>query len=122
MPLTVKKLTSAVVNSTIDVKIPGQSEPEKVRIGYRPGILTSQLEEELREYGDRSEGWADLVSRLVVSWDLELEEGVPLPVEKDSLREVPGWLLQSIIVGIREDMVPSRKTAETSGGSFSPAD
>lgn len=136
MPLTLQKLTSATVASTVDLKIPGQEETEKVALVYRPAVLSGSLESELRRFGDSSEGWAALVSKLVVSWDLEREPGEPYPLEYvpakieeqdgkpvivepagGALLELPTWILQAIVEGVKGDLRPNPKSAGTSGAS-----
>lgn len=138
MPLTLKKLTGATVAATVDLKIPGQTETEKLALVYRPGVLTGALEEELREYGDRSEGWAALIAKLVVSWELETEPGKSVPLEfipptpakiqngkiieaakpaRGALLTVPTWILQGVIEGVKADLRPNAESAETSGAS-----
>ncbi len=140
MPLTLQKLTGATVASTVDLKIPGQEEAEKVALVYRPAVLTGKLEDDLRKYGERSEGWAALVSKLIVSWDLESEPGVPVPLEyvpavieqdpetgrdrivqpaSGALMEIPTWILQGIIEGVKGDMRPNPKSGESSAASSS---
>jgi hypothetical protein len=136
MPLTLQKLTSATVASSVDLKIPGQEETEKVALVYRPGVLSGTLEGELRRFGDSSEGWAALISKLIVSWDLEREPGEPYPIEyvpakieeRDgkpvivepaggALLELPTWILQGIVEGVKGDLRPNPKSAGTSGAS-----
>lgn len=136
MPLTLQKLTGATVSSSVDLAIPGQEEKETIALVYRPGVLTGTLETSLRKYGDSSEGWAALVSKLIVSWDLEREPGEPYPLEyvpakveqkdgKDvivepasgALLELPTWILQGIVEGVKGDLRPNPKSAGTSGAS-----
>lgn len=139
MPLTLQKLTGATVASSVDLRIPGQEETEKVALVYRPGVLTGKLEDDLRKFGDRSEGWAALISKLVVSWDLEREPGEPYPleyvparIERDAggnekivepaggaLLDLPTWILQGIVEGVKGDLRPNPKSAESSGASSS---
>lgn len=141
MPLTLQKLTAATVTSIVDLRIPGQEEPEKVTVTYRPGVLTGSLEGELRRYGDSGEGWAALVSKLVVSWDIESEPGKTVPIEfvpakREKLRdalgneqeviaepahgallELPVWILQNVIEGVKADLRPNPKSGGTSAAS-----
>lgn len=119
MPLTVSKLTGATVQGKIRIKVPGEpGDGEELAVTYKPGILTAALENELSAYGQRSEGWADLVSRLVVSWELTGEDGNPYPLQKEALMALPGWMLQAVVFGIREDLSPNSKTiGETSAAS-----
>lgn len=132
MPLTVSKLLGKTAEADLDI------EGEKLHVVYRPGALTPALESELRKWGEKSEGWADLLVHLLVSWDLQGDGGKPVPIEfvrptpakmKDgkelepekpasgALMDLPGWFLATVVTKIREDMSPNRKTDEPTGGS-----
>ena len=128
MPLTVQKLTGNTVEADIRVKLPGGSEEgEPMHLVYRPGVLTPALENEFRIYGQSSEGWAALIARLVASWDLQDGDGKPVPLEYvpatdkkpagGALLELPGWFLQAVVAGVRENLSPNPRTGETSAGS-----
>lgn len=139
MPLTLSKLTGATVPATIDVRIPGTNDVEKISLVYKPGVLTAALEEELARYGQSGAGWAALISKIIVSWDLERAPGEPYPLEfippvapvtnpdgtiqkageaaKGALTEIPTWLLSAVVDGVKADLRPNPKTDETSGAS-----
>lgn len=140
MPLTLAKLTGKTVPATIEVRLPGTEDLEKISIVYKPGVLTAALEDELNRYGQQAVGWADLISKIIVSWDLEETPGKPYPLEfvppvpaklgpdgatilepakpaGGALMLVPTWLLSAIIDGVKADLRPNPKTDETSGGS-----
>lgn len=90
-----------------------------IQLTYRPYVMTPEFEDELATFGSKAEGWAVLVEKLVASWDLELEEGEVVPLEKTALVQVPGPILKGIVLAINEDASPNRKSAESSGaGSF----
>ena len=91
----------------------------EIRLRYKPYVMTPRFEDELTTYGAKAEGWAVLVSKLVASWDLELEEGVPVALEPEALVAVPGPILKGIVLAINEHASPKAKSAESSGaGSF----
>lgn len=114
MPIRLAALKAQEAPLTYTVEGVGE-----IDLAYRPYVMTPEFEDELAQYGAKAEGWAALVEKLVARWDLELEEGVVVPLEVEHLRKVPGPILKGLVLAINEDASPKTKSAESSGaGSF----
>lgn len=87
---------------------------EEIKVQYRPSEWTPRVTVELQE----TEGAAqtrysmDLLSRLIVDWDVEGADGKPFPVSRESLESLDQPVINAITDGILEDMRPKPKTAK----------
>ena len=87
-----------------------------VSVTYRPGGITPQSEDALRELIAEQRAGASLVAMLsgiLVEWDLQDDEGQPYPMDAESLRRLPTVFLSAIAEGISADLRPN----QPSGGS-----
>lgn len=98
---------------------------ESLTITYRPGGLTPEVEDQLRELTDTQRGGATLVTFLLsclVDWDLLDEEGRPLPISHKTLSRLPTLFLAQLVGAISQDMRPNLMSAGSSGAGLSQRD
>jgi len=91
---------------------------EQVNITYRPGGFTPETEDRLHQHEEDQRGGAALVELLegcLVRWDLEGEDGQPMPIDGAVLRTLPIRFLAQAVKAIAEDMNPNAESAEISG-------
>ncbi|MBI1756204.1 MAG: hypothetical protein HYR64_03755 [Fimbriimonas ginsengisoli] len=85
---------------------------------FRPQAYTPRVEQLVGEAQDGpapAQALADALSRLLVSWDLEGEDGEPYPTSLEALLEVPVPVLGEVFRAIAQAMVPKPKSAARSG-------
>lgn len=90
---------------------------DQLVVTYRPSAYTGKTEKELNEIlkGDvKSAMGIEFVKRLVISWDLEAEDGSPYPLSEDALYELPGTFIGDVITGVAGDMGKVRGNRTTS--------
>lgn len=81
-----------------------------VSITYRPGELTPETEDALREAREQNrttDALIELMVRALVGWDVTDDDGEPLPIAAETLRPFPTALLLHIMAAIQDDMVPN---------------
>ena len=81
-----------------------------VAVTYRPGVLTPDEDDRIqaaREANTLTDALIDLLMRMLVTWDVEGDDGKPLPIEAATLRVLPNALLLKIMAAVQEDMVPN---------------
>ncbi len=91
---------------------------ESLTITYKPSGITPETEDRLREYAADQRGGAMLVALLadcLVEWDLLDDRGKPLPVNAETLRQLPMVFLTQLVQAITEDMRPNLPSAGGSG-------
>lgn len=112
-------------NRTITVAVPGSSSEETVEITYRPGAMNLEVAEkvqELAEAGSFSVATVESLRTVLVSWDIQEEDGTPLDVTADSIRRVPLPFLMQVFSAIHEDARPNPQTGEASEGTSPQVD
>lgn len=122
MPISLAKVRDRTVAAKLFLEAEalfGDEKPE-INVEYRPSVLTPAFESELRSYGDQSEGWAKLVSKLVAAWDVQAESGEPQSLDFEALRVVPGPFLTAVVAAIRGHLAPNSTTDGNSEGGSSP--
>lgn len=101
MPVTLSDLQRD--ERELDVQI-GEAT---LHIVYRPSGITPVVEEELRQAqrDERTGGMlAGLLVSILVSWDLLPEpDAEPLPIDEETLRELPMRFLAQLVTAIGED-------------------
>ncbi len=90
------------------IKAEVEYEGEKVHFTYRP--FSDELEEEALaltngEYSNKTA--SALVSKLVLDWDVEGDDGEPLPLTVEALRPLPTAFKMAIVLRVMEEMRPS---------------
>ncbi|MBX6770884.1 MAG: hypothetical protein IRY83_04110 [Chloroflexi bacterium] len=91
---------------------------ETVTITYRPGGVTPELEDQLREYTADQRGGAAMVALLahcLVEWDVLDEDGEPLAPTAENLRRLPTVFLVRVAQAITDDLRPNLQSAGASG-------
>lgn len=117
--MKVSALKSAV--RRIQVPVPGEDQDapeEKVWVDYRPGELTLEVQDELKEAVDsgfESDAAFVILKRVLSAWDLQDDEGNPWPVTVEGIKKVPLIFLGAIMGGIEEDSRPNPQRGATSG-------
>lgn len=108
----------------VRITVPSNEEgtpDEEVEVVYRPGVLTIDVFErvsELQKGGGDVGIVAELLSNVLVSWDLEDEDADgntrPLGVTKDEIRQVPIPFLGQIMEEITKAVTPTPPRGGTS--------
>ena len=94
-------------------------EGETLNVVYNERMLTPGLIREVERL-DKSEdvdGTVELLSRLLIEWDLQDEKGKPWPITRESLADLTYRELGMIQRAITEDLAPNQPKPE-SYGSF----
>ena len=87
---------------------------ETVDIVYRPGAFTPRVEARINEAqkdSTVSQELAQILSEVIISWDVLDDDGQPLPPTIDLLMDLPLAFLSAVSVGIGEDMRPEGQSA-----------
>lgn len=101
---------------TVLVPVPGSDpqDEEAVKVVYRPGAITLEVAERVSDLagGGTSEvhAIAELLETVLVSWDLENEDGTKLGVTKDEIKKVPFLFLFQVIEVVTGDSRPDPQT------------
>lgn len=80
---------------------------EELTVVYRPSGLTPAVEFRLSELQGSSlygAALAEALSAVLVSWDLESDDGKPYPTERAALNDLPTVFLSQVFSAIVEDM------------------
>lgn len=93
---------------TIEVEVGFAGETAKVRI--RPSVVTPELESMLDELG-QTEGFVELISRLVASWEVIDETGAELAPTVENLRRLPTFFLVEVARSAMDALTPKAPTA-----------
>jgi len=78
-----------------------------LNVTYRSRSWTPRNEAAYRDLMDQnrpSEGLVALVLAQVTAWDLQTEDGTPVPLTKDALTDVYTTVLNKVIAAITKDM------------------
>lgn len=112
MPISLSRMQS----NTQTISIPYFEDT--VSITYKPSEMTPVVEAQIREASNAGDEkvMLEVLSRLVVSWDVLDEKEKPIPVTAKTMATMPSAFLTAIFTGIRDDMVPKAKTGRSSFG------
>lgn len=119
--MKISRLTGEVAELTITVpplKDDPESEPENVLIVYRPGALTLEVGDrikEVQESGFEMDVILVMLERMLVSWDLQKEDGTALGVTPEDIKTVPLAFLGQLLGAMERDVRPNLQRDETSG-------
>lgn len=100
------------------IKVPG--EDEKVRVVYRPGALTLEIADRVREAalgGLDAEIAKEMLVPLLVEWDITDDDGKQLGVTEEEIKKVPIGFLGLILAQVGEESSPNALRDATSNGS-----
>jgi hypothetical protein len=103
----------------LEVRV-GPGDEDVVKVGYRPGALTLEIADKLKEL--RDDPMADLkvaevfLLPLLESWDLQDDDGNVLPVTRESFAKLPIEFLGMMFLEIRTDALPNPQMPATSNG------
>lgn len=102
------KLRSIVADTaTVDVPF----GPEHVTVTYRPILLTQRLAEQLQGVTDNATVMG-MLAGLLVSWDLEDDDGRAIPTTADGLKDVPTPVLVRVAEAVAASAASSPIAAE----------
>jgi hypothetical protein len=112
---------------TVNIKVPGEGdEPEEsVAVVYMPGALTLRVSEQITEaveQGLEANVAFHMLKPMLVSWDLQDEEGNELPVNEETLKDIPLNFLGMILQAIHADVRPDPPKPGNSGNSLQQTD
>jgi len=95
----------------------GDEPDDLVHVVYRPGQLTLEIADKVKEImgsGFEHDIALAMLEPLLVRWDLENEDGTPYPLNHDTLRKVPLEFLGLILARIESDARPRPTRGEMS--------
>lgn len=88
-----------------------------VNVTYRPGGITPESEDRLREMISEQRVGASLVALLsgvLLDWDLTDDDGVPYPTTPEALSKLPTLALMAVAQAISESIRPNPPSGEIS--------
>ena len=103
MPLNLANIKND--KRTVTIKYFG----DDCQVTYKPSVLTPTIEDELRA-SDDTHALIDVLCEMITAWEVEDEEGAPLPITPDVMGNLPNALLGAIMQGCREDMIPKARS------------
>lgn len=111
----------ALTERKVAVRVGPQPE-DVVEVTYRPGALTLQVADDLREAQFNPLGDVEVVGHtlltIIEKWDLMDDDGTPYPVSEESIKKLPIEFLGRIFNAIQNDAIPDpTKGANSSDGS-----
>ena len=95
----------------------------ELKIQYRPSAVTPRFQKAVaraQAEGDMDALMLDPLCRLLASWDLTDDDGALVPIEPDSLADLPVPILVGLMTAIAEDMAPD-PTRRAGSSNTSPA-
>lgn len=121
--MKVSKLTGSIAE--LDIKVPPppddpEAVEETVHVVYRPGALTLEISDKIRELqasGFEVDIMLEMFKRILVSWDLQNEDGSTLGVTEEDIKVVPLAFLGQLLGAIESDIRPNRPRDATSDGA-----
>jgi hypothetical protein len=95
---------------------------EKLQVDYRPAVFTPAMEDQLRdlqagEGGRVGRRFCELLCQVVSGWDLEEDDGAPVPATPDRMVSLPSQFLSKVLQAIAEDMTAGEAPAGSGAGS-----
>jgi len=108
--------------ATLHVPVPDE---EPVAVKYKPGELTVELQDRIREFagsGEDAQGTLAFLLPLISWWDIEDDDGNNVPVSDQTMRIMPMAFLGGIITAMFEDALPNASRPVISDGPSSPED
>lgn len=108
--MSIKLAALAGRTDSTDVHFQG----ETCTIEYRPNWMTPERQAEMTAAQDAqqtTDGFLDLVTGLIVSWDVLDDAGEPLPVTADVARTLPFSFLTAVVVAAGEATRPGEAVA-----------
>lgn len=95
----------------LDVRFDDDDPDAILKITYRPTSFTVAELDEIRNKAEKDpKRLIESLLNVVVSWDLETDEGEPVPLEMDAIYgAVPSSILAGILRAVNEDQTPSGK-------------
>lgn len=104
------RISQAVAEAS-DIEVPFGSEVLRVR--YRPLTYTVREMTEIRESQDEGR-IVDTMLRLLESWDLTQDDGTPVPIDADALRDVPTHIFAGILKAVAKEQEPDPEVSRRS--------
>jgi hypothetical protein len=91
---------------------------ERGDVWYRPWIITPRVMRELRDTTDEEQDnigrIMNQIERFVHEWDVLDEDGQRLPVNTETMAELPNPFLVAVLNAVVSDMQPSPTTGDAS--------
>lgn len=89
-------------------KITVPYDGEEIGIVFRPAAVNADWLERMGEEGKDARTYVGLLSEALVSWDIEGDDGTPLPVSVDVLWRLPVDLLNLLAQAMIEGLAPKK--------------
>lgn len=104
-----KKVVATIVKTDDD----GNEREVEIGVYFNPGAFTPLLSQELEkmkesESQEISDPVVDMLEKLIVGWDIELEPGTPWTVSREHLRMLPFDVLVPLVESISKALVPNQ--------------
>jgi hypothetical protein len=113
----VKVSTLAKVVEDAQMRV-GPGEEDVVNIRYRPGALTlgalKRLESAAASKDFKPDVFEDLLTPILVSWDLLQDDGTPLPITAEGLDQLPLEFIGELISTLNTATKPDKDEGKAS--------
>lgn len=109
--MDIKRQRERLNELSIDFNVRGEdrSDENVLKLRYRPAFITPRVEEEIAD-ASTSQALSILLVGMVADWDMH-SDGTPVPIDAETLRDIPVQILAKITSDIAED-VQKRASAE----------
>jgi hypothetical protein len=93
-----------------------------IELSYRPAVVTPRWQKAAAaaKDGDIDTGLLVPMCQLVAGWDLENDDGTPVPLTPEGLQDIPAQALLAILQAVTGDMAPNPKRAGDSSNGSQP--
>lgn len=116
MPITLDNLKKDVRTCTVEYN------GETAQVTYRPSGYTPEVEDRFQTYvqsSRSSNGFAEFLAGILISWDLLDDNGKEFPIELEDLRTLPGRFLTIVVNAITADMQEANDENRKNSGAGS---
>lgn len=99
--------------------IEAEFEGDTLTLTYDPSAYTAEAEDRYMAARETQRNIGSLVEALLVlliNWDLVDEEGATVPIDRETLRSLPGKFLNDCMDAINEDSAPKKTKGKNSRG------
>jgi hypothetical protein len=99
----------------------------QVQVQFRPRVLVPSWQRKIRDgetNGDDEAAFYAPIKSAAISWDLEGDDGAPIPLTSEAMAEVPRQILSSVVLGLVAASRPNQQRVldNFTVGSSAPGD
>lgn len=87
---------------------------DMVHLIYKPSEMTPTVMAELREKNNEGDNYftVDLLQKILVTWDVQLEDGSEMPITFENMKDLPSAFLAACLRECTEDMLVKKKKGQ----------